>query len=336
VSWPAGARTQAPGKSSAALACRVSVVVPAHNVAPWIAQAIGSVLRQTEPNLELLVVDDASTDASVAAIAAFADPRLRLLRNATTLGAARSRNRAIAEARGEWIALLDADDWWAPDRLGRLLDVAVREQADMVADDPALIEDGAVRPWSTLLAVQGLRPCGVRRVTAAEFARIDLGLTKPVIRRRFLAEHRIAFDGTLRYVHDFQCYLACLRAGARFVLVPEPLYFYRARAGALTADKAPAIDELSRFARRLLAPPGDAGPDPALAAALRERIRRADEELAYQRVAQLLKRRATLPALRELARRPGLLRFGLRRLPAVVRARLSRHARRHAGVTGVR
>jgi glycosyltransferase involved in cell wall biosynthesis len=98
----------------------VSVVIPVHNREGLIDRAVDSVLRQTYGNFELLVVDDASTDGTVARLLARgAEPRLRLLRHEVNRGAAAARNTAIRAARGEFIAFLDSDDEWLPEKLER-------------------------------------------------------------------------------------------------------------------------------------------------------------------------------------------------------------------------
>jgi glycosyltransferase involved in cell wall biosynthesis len=95
----------------------VSVVIPAYNRAATIRAAIESVLRQTWTDFELIVVDDGSTDGTLAAAAAVEDPRLRLVPAPRNLGAAGARNLGVAEARGRWIAFQDSDDEWLPGKL---------------------------------------------------------------------------------------------------------------------------------------------------------------------------------------------------------------------------
>lgn len=96
----------------------VSIIMPSYNTANYIAASIQSVLDQTYPNWELLLVDDCSTDDTDAVVAPFlSDARIRYLKNEQNSGAAISRNRALREAKGRWIAFLDSDDLWYPTKL---------------------------------------------------------------------------------------------------------------------------------------------------------------------------------------------------------------------------
>lgn len=95
----------------------VSVIIPAYNRAKTIGRAIESVLRQTWRDLEIIVVDDGSTDSTLAEAAKLNDLRIRLLQNARNLGAAGARNAGVAKARGTWIAFQDSDDEWLPYKL---------------------------------------------------------------------------------------------------------------------------------------------------------------------------------------------------------------------------
>jgi glycosyltransferase involved in cell wall biosynthesis len=99
----------------------VSIVMPSYNTGAYIAESIRSVLEQTYTDWELLIVDDCSTDDTVEVIRSFDDPRIVLLQNETNSGAALSRNYALREAKGRWIAFLDSDDLWEPDKLEKQL-----------------------------------------------------------------------------------------------------------------------------------------------------------------------------------------------------------------------
>lgn len=95
----------------------VSIITPSYNCARFIAEAIYSAQAQTYSNWEMLFVDDCSTDDTEAIVKSFADSRIRYIKNAKNGGAAVSRNLALREAKGRWIAFLDSDDLWEPTKL---------------------------------------------------------------------------------------------------------------------------------------------------------------------------------------------------------------------------
>lgn len=102
----------------------VSVIIPAYNCAKYIPQAIDSALAQEVP-LEVIVIDDGSSDGLEAVLAAYGEA-VRYSKNERNIGAAQSRNRGVSLARGEYIAFLDADDYWAPGKLAKQLAAMAR------------------------------------------------------------------------------------------------------------------------------------------------------------------------------------------------------------------
>lgn len=97
----------------------VSIIMPSYNTANFISESIRSVIAQTYTDWELIIVDDCSTDRTDEVVASFRDSRIRYFKNEKNSGAALTRNRALREARGEWIAFLDSDDLWEPEKLER-------------------------------------------------------------------------------------------------------------------------------------------------------------------------------------------------------------------------
>lgn len=121
---------------------KFSVVVPLYNKAPYITATIRSVLAQTFTDFEVIVVDDGSSDGSGELVAAITDPRIHLVRQVNA-GVSAARNHAIALARGEWVAFLDADDWHHPRYLATLLQCQnAYPDADTVACDYLRLPDG--------------------------------------------------------------------------------------------------------------------------------------------------------------------------------------------------
>lgn len=210
---------------------RVSVVIPAYNAAKYIVRAVDSALAQTMPDLEIIIVDDASTDTTADLIGqrAARDSRIRTLKNSHNSGSSASRNRSIDEARGEWIALLDADDAWAPERLERML--AEVENIDVVSDDVCIIrrtpKNSGEFSNKSLIRQQGLKVGKPRRISLLEFVEHDLGLLKPILRRAFVYQNQLAYKPDILHAEDYVLYFEALASGARWRQLPQAYYFYR-------------------------------------------------------------------------------------------------------------
>ena len=233
----------------------VSVIIPAYNSGKYIGEAIASVLAQTMQDFELIVVDDGSVDDTADVVSGFADPRIRLLKNDVNRGPSYSRNRAMASSSGEWIAVLDADDWWHEQRLEFLLSAAKQSQAEIVADNLFLIRDGEQRPWTTYFqsresVIGKLEP--ITRVDALKMIRDDYGYLQPLIAASLIKKHRIAYHEELRYGEDFRFLLECLLAGATMLVYQEPCYYYRIRESSLSSDPVIPIQAQIRSTEQLI------------------------------------------------------------------------------------
>jgi glycosyltransferase involved in cell wall biosynthesis len=118
----------------------VSVIVPAYNRASWLPDTVRSILQQTHPPAEVIIVDDGSTDDTEAVCARFPAP-VRYVRQ-DNAGAATARNRGMLEATGEWFAFLDSDDLWAPNKLAVQLAAVARTRTRWSATDCLLVDEG--------------------------------------------------------------------------------------------------------------------------------------------------------------------------------------------------
>ncbi len=249
---------------------RVSVVVPVFGVERFVATAIDSVLAQTFRDLELILVDDGSTDRSDEICASYKDPRIRLVRQPNA-GLAAARNAGIRLARGEYIALLDADDEWLPGKLARHVEVLDRipsagasfcqsENMDLAGrslgfrfrDVPGAATEVAGAVWADLtplgiLLNNPMAPSNlvIRRSALDRIARTTTGA----------AGSRVEwFDEDRALPHeDTECLFRMLWTGIRFVHLKQCLTRYRLLVGSLSArhTKNPASSDLfvERIAR---------------------------------------------------------------------------------------
>jgi len=207
----------------------VCVIVAAYNAQATIGRAVRSALRQHEVS-EVYVIDDASDDATIATAAACddGDGRLVILRQPANHGPAAARNLALNLTTSAWVCVLDADDYFLPGRVARLLaDVG---DADLVAD--ALIR---TRETSPTLVTHPSTPAGVPQTIDLEAfvlgnisregrPRQELGFIKPLMRTAFLRQHGLAYDERLRLGEDYEFYARALARGARMVLLPPRGY----------------------------------------------------------------------------------------------------------------
>ncbi|WP_017317896.1 glycosyltransferase family 2 protein [Mastigocladopsis repens] len=300
---------------------RVSIIIPAYNTSRYIKRAIESALSQTEQNIEVIVVDDASTDNTVEVVNSFTDPRIKLLVNEVNKGPSYSRNRAFKEAKGEWLALLDSDDWYAPKRLEMLLQVADRENADLIADDMYFIEEGADSPWSiTVFIKHGMQLDKPKQIDPVYFVDRYLSITKPLIKLNFLVEHNLEFNESLRYEEDFILFLLCLINGARFIIVPESFYFYQIRRSSLMKEYL--FYEQACKTNLYLLQQEFTQKNPQLKQTLFQRLIKMKQSRAYYRVRQSLKERGFLTALIKIVFNPNFFPALWERLPGILKYNL--------------
>jgi glycosyltransferase involved in cell wall biosynthesis len=219
---------------------KVSVIIPAYNAATTLGRALASVAGQTMPDWEAVVVDDCSTDGTWVELQRWmaAEPRVRGLRLGWNEKAAAARNHALAAARGEWIAIVDADDWIAPDRLETLLTLAEASGYDVVTDNLLMFDALAHAVVGTALPVSGgVFPMDLKGFLAncmTGVSRFDYGMLKPVVRRAFLDRTGVRYEPGCFNGHDFHFMLDLLAAGAKAAVLSEPRYVYVQPFGAVS------------------------------------------------------------------------------------------------------
>lgn len=280
----------------------VSVIMANLNGAAHIAAAVRSVLNQRLADLELIIADDGSSDDSLARAkeAAAGDARLIVIESsAQRTGPAAARNRALAVARGEWIAVVDNDDLIHADRLAQLLKHAVNDGADIVADDLLVFyDDGAARAHAYLNwdAPRWISAAAYERSNRALNAGPSLGYLKPVFKRSLGA----IYDESLRIGEDSHLILRLLLNGARMRVYPGPGYFYRKHAASISHRlSAPPLDALIAAYDQL-----DGGKDAALGLALAEQRAALKDARAFVDLVDALKAKNIGAAMATTLKRP--------------------------------
>lgn len=308
---------------------RVTVIIAAYNCAPYLGAAIASALEQGEQELEILVVDDASTDQTSEVARSFEETgKVRLLVNDVNRGPSFSRNRAIQEARGEWVAQLDGDDWYAPGRLQALLQPTIACQADFIADDLFKVENRTLRAISTLFLDNGVPWRTIHSATPLDLIRYDLGSIKPVMRRSFLVEHSLIYEEGVKYGEDFLLLLKAMLAGARVTILPDPMYHLRrGETGSLTTQRSHLFSQIEFTTKQLMADQ-EVNRFPEVIGALRERLRRVGRWVMLEQAVSLAKEGRSLHALGALLSEPKLIFSALRRATEVMFLRMRRRNNR--------
>lgn len=307
----------------------VSVIIAAWQAEGFLVRSIENALAQDGVTVEVIVVDDASEDDTYGVARAMADRdgRVTALRLAENSGPSGARNAALAVARGEWVAVLDADDRMAPRRLQRMIALAGAQGADLVLGNLAEVDEtGAAisdEPFVT-------DPDVPMRLTAERFVagnlRVvgghNLGYLKPLIRRGFLEGEGISYDTDLRNGEDFHLVLCCLLSGAEVWFSPDPDYLYTRRRGSVSA--ASAVEHITALIRAET----DMLIHPSLTPELRELLDKRRRGLGDLRttetVLQALKARRIGRARAALAARPRAAALVLRQLSEGLIRRLRR------------
>lgn len=210
----------------------VSIVTPAFDVAPFVADAIASARAQDFAAWEMILVDDGSRDGTARAAehAAEGDPRIRILRQCNA-GVSAARNAGMGLARGDALLFLDADDWLAPDALRRLTTALRRTPDAALTYGPWAAVAEAARPGDAPLAIKtGPFPAG--DVLDRLLVRNLLVNGGHALVRRAALDAAGGFRRGLRYGEDWECWVR-LALGGRFACVPgrAPLLFVRERSG---------------------------------------------------------------------------------------------------------
>ena len=230
---------------------KVSVITPAYKAARYIGQAIESVQAQTLTDWEMIIVDDASPDETAAVVERYLDdPRIKLIRSERNRGECGARNLALEAAQGEWVAPLDADDWFAPERLERLWRFAQEKGAILVADLQLQIDDNG-QTYGVAFSDTLQPPTVPTRYSIRDYLREHIAI-KPFFSRRHALDHNLRYpEGiVLGGDHIFQTQLQL--KGAELWIVPEPNYYYRVHPTSMVSAVGRSVEKINTLFERLL------------------------------------------------------------------------------------
>jgi glycosyltransferase involved in cell wall biosynthesis len=222
---------------------QVSVVIPTRSRSGLLALTLRGVLRQRGVDFEVVVVDDGSTDDTAAMVTRLGDGRVRLLRHDRSLGVSAARNRGIAEAPGRWVAFLDDDDLWAPDKLARQLQAAHQSGR-------AWVYAGDVEVDERLRVIAGAPPAPPERVMELleRHNAVPAGASNVVVRADVLARCG-PFDEQLPNHEDWDMWIRLARLGEP-AWVPQPLVALRQHAANASWNTARMLQDLQVIERR--------------------------------------------------------------------------------------
>lgn len=212
----------------------VSIIMPSYNSAEWIQETIESVQSQTYSNWELLITDDASTDNTVQLIQEFqkADNRINLFISRVNRGAGKSRNNSLQHAHGRFIAYLDSDDIWSPNKLERQLAFMSKNHVCMCYTDYDLVgENGEYR---RTVHVQ-------KSVTYDGFLKRPLSCSHTIVFDTNVVDKALLVMPDVRRGQDSATWLQVLKTGITGYALCESLAKYRRHEGSLSSNKLKAI-----------------------------------------------------------------------------------------------
>lgn len=223
---------------SSAVPDLVSVCIPCYNAAPYVGAAIDSILGQTWENLEIIVVDDGSTDGSSEILDSYSSPKVHIVHQPNR-GQCAAANRAYAEAQGDWIKFFDADDLLSPQAIesqlhllqGRQDAVASAQWGRFYRDDISTFSLNPQAVWRNLPALDWLIDSWI---DAQPMMQCGLWLIP-----RAILDEAGGWDETLSLINDFEFFARLLCHASEVVFVPEATLFYRSGLdGSLSGQKS--------------------------------------------------------------------------------------------------
>ena len=219
---------------------KVSVIIPVYNVERYLGECLDSILGQTLKDIEVICVDDGSTDGSGAVLDGYAanDPRVRVIHQANA-GAGPARNAGLAVAQGEYVAFCDPDDFCRPDMLARLLAEAERGDCDLVVSGMRRMDAATGKALDQSLARELValpRPFPPEAAGRTVFVACKANPVGKLLRRTFVEKNGLSFQA-LPHVNDLCFSFLATAKAKRISFVNEAFYVYRTgRPGSLQSE----------------------------------------------------------------------------------------------------
>lgn len=289
----------------------ISVIIANYNSACFIEETVNSIIEQTHKNIEIIIVDDISSDNSIDVITKLQlkHPEITLCVNKVNGGPAFTRNNGFAKVKGDWVAIVDSDDIIHKDRFKRLLDFATKQGADIVADDLLHFYE---KTNEINFLLEEKKYCTPYKVEAAEYilsnsARSGLpvmGYLKPFFRRELLEKY--SYNQDLIIAEDYDFLLRMLLDGKKFWILPEPLYFYRKHSNSISYRLSEGtIDKMISAQNQLLATIGSQNNE--IMAAFKYREKSLLRDLYFQSLITAIKRPKPLRIIGLIFAKPAIL-----------------------------
>jgi succinoglycan biosynthesis protein ExoO len=230
---------------------KVSVIMPAYNAEAYVQGAIDSVIAQTYQNIELIVIDDGSTDSTFSIVDSYSDDRIKCIRNLTNRGAGAARDYAISMSEGAWIAIIDADDLWARDRVEKLMSLLATSDIPCMLIDNIFMcyeQHGNLVPWKlSWKKSDTLLQAGAGAL--ADYLRKPHHLIKPIFPRWVVQKFRVRHTNTV-YAEDAEFFIRLMKLGGLSIRAyPEALYYYRLTPGTMSSSSQRHLLKQQMFER---------------------------------------------------------------------------------------
>lgn len=300
----------------------VSFVIAAYNAESTLVRAVDSALAQRGVSVEVIVVDDCSSDGTLAVARSYSDDRVRVVPLEHNGGPGAARNAGLDAARGRWVAVLDSDDSVLPDRLATMISRAEVEDAVMAVDNLVVIRADGTAP-ETMFAPGQLEQ--FPELTLARYidgnllfeVTFNFGYMKPIFLRGYLDHNHLRYDEDLRIGEDFILLASALARGGRCAVEPSVGYAYHIRSGSISrvlelrhVEAMQRADAVFERVNRL---------DGEARQAFTRRTRSLSRAATFLSLVQHIKSRSPLKAMRTALRDPSAIRH--LRMPIAVRLR---------------